>query len=113
MKVAGALQKSSEIMKMTNALVKLPELTLTMGNMQREMMKAGLIEEMMADTMDMMDGDDIEEEAEAEIDAVVFEITKGILGTAGPTANNPLESPETQEEEERDQIAERLQALKN
>jgi charged multivesicular body protein 3 len=113
MKVAGVLQKSGEIMKITNQLIKLPELSMTMQNMQAEMMKAGLIDEMMADTMDMMDGDDIEEEADAEIDAVVYEITKGMLGTAGPTANNALNLPQEEEEEEKDDFAERLQALRN
>lgn len=40
-KVTGAFQKSSEIMKMTNQLVKLPQLSATMREMSMEMMKVG------------------------------------------------------------------------
>lgn len=38
-KVTGAFQKSTEIMKTTNALVKLPQLSATMREMSMEMMK--------------------------------------------------------------------------
>ncbi len=38
-KVTGAFQKSTEIMKATNQLVKLPELSATMRQMSQEMMK--------------------------------------------------------------------------
>jgi hypothetical protein len=38
-KVTGSFQKSSEIMKMTNQLMKLPQLSATMREMSMEMMK--------------------------------------------------------------------------
>jgi len=41
-KVTGAFQKSSEIMKVTNQLVKLPQLSATMREMSMEMMKVRL-----------------------------------------------------------------------
>ena len=40
-KVTGAFQKSTEIMKMTNQLIKLPQLSATMREMSMEMMKVG------------------------------------------------------------------------
>jgi charged multivesicular body protein 3 len=40
-KVTGAFQKSTEIMKSTNQLVKLPQLSATMRQMSMEMMKVG------------------------------------------------------------------------
>lgn len=40
-KVTGAFQKSTEIMKATNQLVKLPQLSATMREMSMEMMKVG------------------------------------------------------------------------
>jgi division protein CdvB (Snf7/Vps24/ESCRT-III family) len=43
-KVTGAFQKSSEIMKVTNQLVKLPQLSATMREMSMEMMKVCLID---------------------------------------------------------------------
>lgn len=46
--------------------------------------KAGIMEEMMEDTLAMVDDDEeLEEEADAEVDAVLFNITEGKLGKAG------------------------------
>merc|ERR1712147_235481 len=53
------MKKSGEVMAVMNKLVKLPELQKTMMNMQREMERAGLVDEMIQDSMDMMDGDDL------------------------------------------------------
>jgi charged multivesicular body protein 3 len=41
-KVTGAFQKSTEIMKTTNQLIKLPQLSATMREMSMEMMKVSL-----------------------------------------------------------------------
>lgn len=42
------------------------------------------MEEMLEDTLDMVDDDEeLEEEADAEVDAVLFSITEGKLGKAG------------------------------
>lgn len=58
-------------MKTVNDLIKVPELNQTMQTMSREMMKAGLIEETMGEMMDdVFDTDDIEEDADAEVDKV-------------------------------------------
>jgi charged multivesicular body protein 3 len=50
----------------------------------REMMKAGILEEMIEDTMEGLEGEGEEEEeaAQAEIDRIMFELTAGALGTA-------------------------------
>jgi charged multivesicular body protein 3 len=45
--------------------------------------QAGIMEEMMDDTLDMQDEDELEEEADAEVDKVLFELTNGKLGEAG------------------------------
>jgi charged multivesicular body protein 3 len=45
-KLAGAIKKSADVMRMMNNLIKLPQLNQTMMVMAREMEKAGLIEEM-------------------------------------------------------------------
>ncbi|ADV19668.1 charged multivesicular body protein 3 [Cryptococcus gattii Ru294] len=82
-KVTGAFQKSTEIMKTTNALVKLPQLSATMREMSMEMMKSGIMEEMMEETLDSVDDEEIEEEADAEVDKVLYELTDGKLGQAG------------------------------
>ncbi len=46
-------------------------------------MKAGILEEMMDDTLAVEDDEELEEEADAEVDKVLFDITNGKLGQAG------------------------------
>lgn len=62
-------------------LVKLPEISATMREMSKEMMKAGILEEMIDETMESLeDTEEIEEEAQSEIDRVLWELTAGKLG---------------------------------
>jgi len=99
-KVTGSLQKSTEIMKLSNALIKLPQISQTMREMSMEMtkvrkhinvhsnidvlsFKAGIMEEMLEDTLDMDEDEELEDEADAEVDKVLFELTNGKLGEAG------------------------------
>ncbi|KAF8913949.1 vacuolar sorting protein Vps24 [Gymnopilus junonius] len=87
-KVTGSLQKSTEIMKLSNALIKLPQISQTMREMSMEMTKAGIMEEMLEDTLDLDEDEEIEEEADAEVDKVLFELTNGKLGEAGSVATD-------------------------
>ncbi|EPY82073.1 hypothetical protein CB1_000688058 [Camelus ferus] len=76
LRVAGSLQKSTEVMKAMQSLVKIPEIQATMRELSKEMMKAGIIEEMLEDTFESMDDqEEMEEAAEMEIDKILFEIT--------------------------------------
>ncbi|KAI8393613.1 Snf7-domain-containing protein [Radiomyces spectabilis] len=121
LKVAGTLQKSSEIMQSVNQLVRLPEVSQAMQQMSMEMTKAGIMEEMIDDTMEMMDDDDIEEAADEEVSNVLYQITDGMLGEAGSVGPALEKKPEVvvaeeEEEEEEgpelDMMQKRLQALK-
>jgi len=76
MKVAGVMQKSGQIMGLMNNLVKLPQINQVMLSMAREMEKAGLIEEMMDDAIN--NDEEVEEQADEELDKVVEEITLGV-----------------------------------
>lgn len=40
--------------------------------------QAGIIEEMMEDTFEGMEDDDLEEAAQEEVDKILFEVTKGV-----------------------------------
>ncbi|KAF5333165.1 hypothetical protein D9611_002475 [Ephemerocybe angulata] len=82
-KVTGTLQKSTEIMKLSNALIRLPQISQTMREMSMEMTKAGILEEMMEDVLEMEDDEELEEEADAEVDKVLFDLTDGKLGQVG------------------------------
>ncbi|KAH9951599.1 vacuolar sorting protein Vps24 [Amylocystis lapponica] len=98
-KVTGSLQKSTEIMKLSNALIKLPQISQAMREMSMEMTKAGIMEEMMDDTLQMDDEEELEEEADAEVDKVLFELTNGKLGQAG-TVHTELPSVEDKVDDE-------------
>ncbi|KAI9270595.1 Snf7-domain-containing protein [Phascolomyces articulosus] len=118
-KVAGTLQRSGEVMKLVNQLVRLPELSNTMQQMSMEMTKAGIMDEMIEDTMEMMDDDDLEEAADEEVNNVLYQITDGMLGEAGSVGPALDKKPEVQIEEdeeeegpELDMMQKRLQALK-
>ncbi|KAJ1561868.1 Charged multivesicular body protein 3 [Cladochytrium tenue] len=79
-KIAGTLKKSTEVMKIVNRLIKLPEVARTMQEMSMEMTKAGIIGEMMDDAIDALDEEGIEDEAEEEVDKILFELTDGTCG---------------------------------
>ena len=123
-KVAGALSSSAEVMKSMNALVKLPETQRTMMELSREMMKAGVIEEMLEDTMEGLDAEEeMEEAAQEEIDKIIFELTTGKLGEAptavkdtlpAPVASKPMPAEESEESEgELEEMQSRLEALRS
>ncbi|CAG2122666.1 unnamed protein product, partial [Medioppia subpectinata] len=70
LRVANAMEKSTSVMKSMQSLVKIQEISHVMQEMSREMMKAGIIEEMIEETLDdQLDVDDtLEEEAQKEVD---------------------------------------------
>ena len=106
LKVAGTLQTSAEVMKSMSQLVKLPEIQKSMMELSREMMKAGVIEEMMEDVMEPLgEEEEMEEAAQAEIDKVILEITTGKLTEAPSAVKDTLPDPADDEEEIRDEAA--------
>ncbi|XP_013409490.1 charged multivesicular body protein 3 [Lingula anatina] len=116
-RLTGALEKSTEVMNSMQQLVKLPEIQATMMAMSKEMMKAGILEEMLDDTFESLESDDLEEEAEEEVEKVLFELTSGELGKAPAAVSDTLPTPEVEEEEEEEEdisdMQARLQALKS
>ena len=106
LKVQGTLAKSTEVMKQMNALVKLPELNETIKAMAREMMHAGFIEDTIDDTFAILEPDDLETQADVEVNNVIAELTNDILAPAGlaPTtkiaSKEKVSRPELSEEEE-------------
>uniref|UniRef100_A0A8C5M472 Charged multivesicular body protein 3 n=1 Tax=Leptobrachium leishanense TaxID=445787 RepID=A0A8C5M472_9ANUR len=122
-RVCGNLQKSSEVMKAMQNLVKIPEIQATMRELSKEMMKAGIIEEMLEDTFEgMEDQEEMEEEADAEIDKILFDITAGALGKAPSKVTDALPEPEVrgataasdeEEEEDMEAMQSRLEALRS
>ncbi|KAJ2493343.1 Vacuolar protein-sorting-associated protein 24 [Coemansia sp. RSA 2050] len=84
LKVAGSLKKSTLVMRSVNQLVRVPQLQVTLMEMSKEMMKAGVIEEMTEDMLDALDDDELEDEANDEVMKVLAEITNGQMGFSVP-----------------------------
>lgn len=124
------MAQSTMLMQEVNQLVHLPQLQNTMVELEKELMKAGIISEMIDDTIDTMELEDeeIDEEANEEVNKIVEEFTKEkiekISNNNVPIQDFP-ELPSTQKEEIPDEkvdkeadkmlndMKERLRALQN
>lgn len=125
-RIEGSIRASVGIMKEVNSLIRLPELTSTMREVSMELMKAGIIEEMVDDVLPE-DGDmELEgPEAEGEVDKVLGEILKRpeekeaqpklpAAPVPDPKKNEPEEEEEEEDAEEMmDQMRNRLEALRS
>jgi charged multivesicular body protein 3 len=121
-KIEGSLKASTKVMRDVNMLTKLPELTNTMQLLSQELMKAGIIEEMVGD---MLPDDELleEEETEAEINKAIKDALgdKESAKVLGQPAEAFPEAPDQIEEEPDTQISEtdlaqmrmKLEALKS
>ena len=121
-KVSGAFQQSTEVMKAMQSLVKVDTIRNNMMAMSKELTKMGMMEEMMEETMDdVLDDEDLDDEdTQTEIDKVLAEITQGVVGSlpqaedsALPQVSVPGTSREEEESESEDEDMEkRLAALR-
>jgi charged multivesicular body protein 3 len=106
-------------MKEVNSLVRLPELMGTMRELSQELVKAGIIEEMVGD---MLPGDDLmedeDDEAESEVEKVLGEILKDKTPQVVqeehelPSAPVAVEEEEEEQEESMAEMRNRLEALR-
>ena len=113
-KIEGSIKASTSVMKDVNTLVRLPELTGTMRELSTELMKAGIIDEMVGDMLPGAAEDEMEEEAEGEVDKVLTELIGGRLEQTGQVPAQNLQAEEEEPEPEiLDEMRERLQALKS
>ena len=114
-----SIGKSTEIMRLMNECVKIPQMTEAMRDMSREMAKAGMIDDIVESAFEAEDAD-LEEESEEAVNKVLAEIGLDTLAAmpAAGTSNLPqtqvAEQQEVQEEEEKeDADVEALQARLN
>ncbi|KAL2829065.1 Snf7-domain-containing protein [Aspergillus pseudoustus] len=120
-KIQGSLQKSTGIMKDVNNLIHLPQLSANMRQLATELVRAGIIEEMVDDALPNNELlEDEEAEADEEVDKILQEILQGKLSQVEDVKpERPLEEPQQAEEEFEDQEAAlaqmrgRLEALKS
>jgi len=123
LKTSGSLQKSTQVMQAVSALIKIPEVAQTMRELSKEMMKAGIMEEMINDTFESLeDQEELEEAADEEIDNILWEVTAGQLGRAPAAGKEALPTPthsavtadsEEEDEEELEKMQSRLEALRS
>eukprot|EP00326_Haptolina_ericina_P042997 CAMPEP_0181249584 /NCGR_PEP_ID=MMETSP1096-20121128/45840_1 /TAXON_ID=156174 ORGANISM="Chrysochromulina ericina, Strain CCMP281" /NCGR_SAMPLE_ID=MMETSP1096 /ASSEMBLY_ACC=CAM_ASM_000453 /LENGTH=216 /DNA_ID=CAMNT_0023346947 /DNA_START=101 /DNA_END=751 /DNA_ORIENTATION=+ len=118
-KMTGHMAKSSQVMAHMNRLVKVSDISQTMQEMQKEMMKAGVIEELVDDAMEVLDDDDAEDAADEEVEKVMEELNAETMGGVQRAPSKQLEQPtptpvadEDEDEEDLAQMRERLQQLK-
>ena len=72
---SGHLEKSTEVLSAMNSIVKNEQVRDTMREMSKEMMKSGLIEELVNDALEDINGvDDLEAETDAEVNKILAEL---------------------------------------
>lgn len=126
LKLQENMKLSSDIMKEVNNLVKLPEITGTMRELSQELVKSGIMNEMVGDTVDMLDENEDEfedEEVDEEVNQIVSEFTKDKFNKVENAPDSKLEVPIQPVEEEEpveeddehvlNEMRERLKALQS
>mmetsp|Transcript_31182 Transcript_31182/g.78111 ORF Transcript_31182/g.78111 Transcript_31182/m.78111 type:complete len:233 (-) Transcript_31182:145-843(-) len=93
-RAVGHLTKSTEVLKCMNGLVKNKAICETMREMSKEMMKSGLIEEMVNDAFEEANGvEDMEAETEAEVNKVLAEMAGEHLATMPAAESHTVNLP--------------------
>jgi charged multivesicular body protein 3 len=115
----GHLEKSASVMAAMSKLMNQGEMAKSLAEMSREMMKAGVIEEMVNDGIESaLDEEDLEEEADAEVAKVLADVAGDMLKdlpgmeSVASLVQAKEEPAAQQEEEEMDGLRERLAAVR-
>lgn len=129
--MAGSLQRSTEVMRSMQNLVSVQSIATTMQDLSKEMMKTGIISEMLDDAVEeAIDDEPIDDEVQAEVDKVLSEmnIETGAKLTEAPStgpaatkqqaaerqsASQANESETAEDEEDIVKMQRRLEQLKS
>ncbi|KAG8406587.1 Vacuolar protein-sorting-associated protein 24 [Metarhizium acridum] len=83
-KIEGSIRVSAGTMRNVISLIRIPELAITMQELSRELIKAGIIEELVGENLHANSPTELQEEAsEEEVDNVLPEILKDRIATTG------------------------------
>ncbi|VDK40992.1 unnamed protein product [Taenia asiatica] len=90
--MASALNQGTSVMQAMSKLVKLPELRATMCNIWKEMMRLGLMNEMVEESVDsaLDQLEQMEDMAQAEVDKILFVLTNVAMGKASDAVTDTL-----------------------
>lgn len=118
-KLTNSLQTSTVIMKDVNLVIQLGMITGTMQELGKELMKAGIINEMMDDMVDLDIDEELEEESQEEVNKIIESLTEdkfAKIETEVPSTELPHQEPAPVSEDEVDEdllheMQQRLNAL--
>ena len=124
--LSNQMADSAGLMREVNSLVRLPQLRNTMIELEKELMKSGIISEMVDDTMESVGdvGEEMDEAVDEEVNKIVEQYTNEKFKNVDqvPTVELPAneeeqEIPDEKVDEEADRMVnemrERLRALQN
>lgn len=75
-KMTQSIQASTGIMKDVNSVINLGVITGTMQELLKELMKAGIINEMMDDAVDLDVDEELEDESQEEVNKIISSLTE-------------------------------------
>lgn len=117
-KLTQSLQVSTGVMKDVNQLTNLGVMTATFQELSKELMKAGIINEMMDDMVDLDFDEELEESSQEEVNKIIESLTEdkfSKIDNEVPTTEMPEEEISAPIEEEDhellDEMRQRLKAL--
>lgn len=107
--LTNSMSVSTGIMKEMNSLVRLPQLQTTVIELEKELMKAGIITEMVDDTfenLDMNEEDEMNEEVEEQVNKIIEEYTSKKFATINNVPTTQLPTKQTVNNKEDEEIPE-------
>ncbi|KAM9892136.1 hypothetical protein OXX69_012110, partial [Metschnikowia pulcherrima] len=125
-KLTQSMQASTGIMKDVNSLIHIGAITSTMQELSKELMKAGIINEMMDDMVDLEMDEELEDESQEEVNRIIQSLTEdkfSKIDSEVPSArlqepepepaeiSAPIEEDEYEDEQLISQMQQRLRAL--
>lgn len=118
-KLTQSLHALTTVMKDVNSLMHIGVVLGTMQELSKELMKAGIINEMMEDMVDLdfEEDEELESESQQEVDKIIESLTKDKFKIAADVPAESFEPEEPQveaaveDEEALDEMRERLRAL--
>lgn len=116
-KLTQSMQVSTGVMKAVNQMTNLGMMTATFQDLSKELMKAGIINEMMDDMVDLELDDELEDESQEEVNKIIESLTAEKFSSIDqevPSVELPEEiaSPvEDEDTEMLDDMRSRLRAL--
>ncbi|KAF3989017.1 hypothetical protein FT663_00605 [Candidozyma haemuli var. vulneris] len=116
-KMSQSIQQSTGIMKDVNALTNIGVITGTMQELSKELMKAGIINEMMDDMVDLDVDEELEDESQEEVNKIIENLTEdkfSKIDSEVPQTSMPEQeiSAPVEEEEDTEALDEMRQRLR-